>query len=38
MRDASDSVEIDGHPKLPKHLGTWARPYTSPIFGWQTAM
>src|ERR1700727_705674 len=21
-----------------KPLGTWARPYTSPIFGWQTAM
>jgi hypothetical protein len=38
MRDASDGVEIDGHPKLLKHLGTWARPYTSPTFGWQTAM
>src|SRR5258707_14741282 len=47
MRDASDGVEIDRHPKLPKHVGKtrWqntlereARPYTSPSFGWQTAM
>ena len=26
MRDAADSVEIDGHPKLPKHLGTCRAP------------
>jgi hypothetical protein len=26
MRDASDGVEIDGHPKLSKHMGTWGEP------------
>src|ERR1700727_2930281 len=28
MRDASDGGEIDGHPKLLKHLGTWAPIYS----------
>jgi hypothetical protein len=26
MRDASDGIEIDGHPKLPKLVGTWGAP------------
>ena len=38
MRDAADGVEIDGHRKLLKTPWKRARPYTSPIFGWQTAM
>src|SRR6185437_4554604 len=37
MRDAADGVEIDGHPKLPKPKEKRERPYTSPIFGWQTS-
>jgi hypothetical protein len=38
VRDTANGAEIDGHPKASEYAANAARPYTSSLFSWQTAV